>query len=226
MTILEGLSKVTWPLVILFILIKYAAPISELIRSLSKRKMVIKVGDKHITLDEASEQQVELITDLRREILDLRNEVRNKEQEPYNKYESRKTQLEKKSILWVDDQPQKHAYIIEHIKSLGFRIFLNSSTKEALDFLSKNTPDFVISDLGRFEKEGYDSLAGVHLAKEIRKRMPMLPVYIFSAAAEKVASDVEKGIISLATSSQGELIENLVLEAPNQANSVDRYRGG
>ena len=222
--ILEALSKVLWPIAFIFIFAKYSSQISNLIGSLSKRRMEVKVGDSHLTLDEASEQQVELIADLRREILEIKNDLKRQTQEVTYEIDPSKAKLQSKVVLWVDDQPQKHAYIIEHIKSLGFKVFLRSSTKEALNYLETNTPDFVISDLGRLEKDGYDSLAGIHLAKEIRKVIPSIPFYIFSVAADMVRDDVEKGILSLATSSQSELIDNLVSEiktAPNQENPAD-----
>lgn len=215
--ILEGLSRVIWPIIVLYIAIKYSHPISGFIHSLAKRKMTVKIGDKRITVDEANAQQLDLIAELHKEILEIKNIISIQGPERTKNAALNLTKQQAKTILWIDDQAHKHAYIIELIKSLGFKVFVYVTSKEALQFLNNHTPDFLISDLGRLENEGYDSLAGIHLAQEAKKIKPEVPFYIFSKAASMINRDVEKGLITLATSSYSELVEHLVFESTIQS---------
>src|SRR5436190_10278289 len=98
--ILDGLSKVSWPLLALIVIWKLYPVLSGIIQS---RAFTIKVSDMEISVQEASNQ-------LSKQIQDLQDKVAALERQPGPV----STQLPSSAltILWVDDNPSNNAYEI------------------------------------------------------------------------------------------------------------------
>jgi CheY-like chemotaxis protein len=94
-------------------------------------------------------------------------------------------------ILWVDDRPENNVYERKAFEAVGLRFSLSLNTTDALDQLSRQTFDAVISDMGRKEgpREGYVLLDGM------RARGDRTPVFFYasSRAPEHVRESREHG---------------------------------
>ncbi|WDP88377.1 MAG: response regulator [Desulfobacter sp.] len=79
-------------------------------------------------------------------------------------------------ILFVEDDPEQRESVPRIIEKLGYRVFPAESAVVALDILDRSSQDYdlVITD--------YDmpKISGLDLAKELKKRMPDLPVIMVS----------------------------------------------
>ena len=63
-TVLEGIASLLWPLIVLFVIIKFHGPVKEIIESAKKRKFTVKVGEYEISMEEVSEQFRAMLKDL------------------------------------------------------------------------------------------------------------------------------------------------------------------
>jgi CheY-like chemotaxis protein len=94
-------------------------------------------------------------------------------------------------ILWVDDRPENNVYERQAFEAVGLRFTLSLNTADALDQLSRQTFDAVISDMGRKEgpREGYV------LLDSMRARGIQTPLFFYasSGAPEHVRETREHG---------------------------------
>lgn len=80
------------------------------------------------------------------------------------------------TILWVDDHPSNNRLQIDEFKQDGIAVHLAETTEDALNLVSMNRYDLVISDLGR----GEDRLAGLKMIQAMRQRGRTAPVVIYT----------------------------------------------
>jgi CheY-like chemotaxis protein len=94
-------------------------------------------------------------------------------------------------ILWVDDRPENNVYERRAFEAVGLRFTLSLNTADALDHLSRQTFDAVISDMGR--KEGPQE--GYVLLDAMRARGNQTPFFVYasSRAPEHVRETGEHG---------------------------------
>ena len=85
---------------------------------------------------------------------------------------------EKQSILFVDDDEQFRKAIVRIFETSEFDITTAKDGQEALDLLSKNTYDLIITDLKMPVLDGYE------LMREIKKRKIKIPVIILTGYGE------------------------------------------
>jgi CheY-like chemotaxis protein len=94
-------------------------------------------------------------------------------------------------ILWVDDRPKNNVYERQAFEAIGLRFTLSLNTADALNHLSRQTFDAVISDMGRKEgpREGYA------LLDAMRARGDQTPLFFYasSRAPEHVRETREHG---------------------------------
>ncbi len=96
-------------------------------------------------------------------------------------------------ILIVDDNPTDQRIagaLIE--RDLGWKVACANDGREALAWMSKNTPDVVLTDLQMSE------MNGLELVGAIRNRFPSVPVIVMTAfGSEKIAIDaLQRGAAS------------------------------
>ena len=80
----------------------------------------------------------------------------------------------KSKVLWVDDCPSNNIYERQALEALGISFTLAKSTDEALDNISKQYFDAIISDMGRPP----DSRAGYTLLDTLRSQGVQTPFII------------------------------------------------
>jgi CheY-like chemotaxis protein len=214
--LLGGVSTVLWPLIVIAILFFFRAPVSELIQSAKSRKFTIKIGGQELTMEEASEQQRSLISDLQAQIAEIRRSIGESphvEGKAFPKPVGDQVR-EIPSILWVDDQPKHNSYFIAELQDLGIRVDTALSTSEGLSLLAARRYGAIVSDMGRKEQDKFNLRAGFDLLIAVRERAPKIPFIIFTGV--KSAQEYREEAIRLGasgiTSSPTELYALLNLE--------------
>lgn len=87
--------------------------------------------------------------------------------------------LQGASVLWVDDNPDNNRYEREAFQALGVRCELSTSTEDALRQLGRRTFDAIISDMGR----GTEQEAGLHLLDAVRRTDKATPFFIYAGSS-------------------------------------------
>lgn len=159
-------------------------------------------------MEEASEQQRLIISDLQSKIAGLEKILRI-EHESILREGSSEWQF--KRLLWVDDTPKNISYLVEYLSDAGLKVDVVSSTDEGLSQFSAYNYDVVVSDMGRPEGKK----AGMDLLKEIRVIDESIPFYIFcsSVSAFKYREEAKSQGANDITSSGTSLISWLTVKS-------------
>lgn len=170
-TVLEGLAALAWPVIagaVVWVLLPSIAKVIE------SRSFTVEFGNTKISVEEASNQ-------LRRQIEDLQDQaVALKEATGAPAPRSRRV----KTVLWVNDRPERNAYEISKLEADGYRVLVARSTVEAGRILgSGETPDAIVTNLGREEGEGFDPDAGLTLVEAVRRSGVEAPVFVYTTPA-------------------------------------------
>jgi len=232
--IIEALASIAWPIIVIVLLIKFRSAISAVLESAKSRKFTIKVGDNELTMEEANEQQRNLIVDLQNQVSDLQKKIRpidsidskalpeiksrvsvSIQPSPTETSETTKSK-ELNSILWVDDRPKNNSYETARLQDMGIRVDIALSTADGISKFKSKKYDRIISDMGREEHGGFKSKAGIELIKEIRKLDSKIPIVIYCGknSAVKLRNEALEAGATEITSSPIVLFE--ALDIPNQ----------
>jgi len=84
--------------------------------------------------------------------------------------------LAQRQVLVVDDDPAIRTCMSMLLESVGYDVAVAEDGLEALLFISKNTPDVVVSDLNMPRMSGFDLLS------EVRRRFPQIVTIAMSGA--------------------------------------------
>lgn len=87
-----------------------------------------------------------------------------------------------KRVLWVDDEPDNNTLLVEQLINAGVKVDQAMSTDEALKFISANSYDAIISDIGRMEGKNYVADAGVVLTQQVQRLAPNTPLLVFTSS--------------------------------------------
>lgn len=174
--LIAALASLAWPVVLAVLLFKLHQPIRTLLESALKRKFTIKVAGNELTMEEASEQQRAIVSDLQNKLAEL--EKRLNLGADTLALPLAAPAASGKRILWVDDKPKNNSYLVATLEERGVRVDTALSTDEGLAQFKKLTYDIVVSDMGRPESDK----AGIDLARKIKVVSPATPVYIFCGA--------------------------------------------
>ena len=188
--LLEGIATLAWPLIVVALLVILMPAIAGIAESAKSRKFTLKVGGQELTMDEISEQQRSLISDLQTQLLELRDRLDELSLKatiepvgptPTSAISHPEAEIVR-SVLWVDDFPKNNSYFIEQLHNLGVSVDLARSTDEGLSLFKRRRYTHVISDMGRNE-EGFENPdAGIDLLKEVRDLDPDIPFLIFCSS--------------------------------------------
>lgn len=211
--LLGSIALLLWPLMVVFVILLFKPAVMAIIESGKFRRFSLKIGGQELTMEEANEQQRNLITDLQAQVVDLRNKIEGGVQvqptapKPTVPIPSAQGQ----SVLWVDDEPKNNSFFVQHLSDKGVRVDLALSTTAGLDMYDHGNYSVIISDMGRKEDGSYNADAGLDLLKGIRKRSRDVPFIIYSSSA--AARDYGDQAIALGatgiTSSPTELLRIL-----------------
>ena len=209
--LISALSSLAWPTLFGILLYKFYQPLKSLIESARSRKFIIKVAGNELTMEEASEQQRVIVTDIQSKLAEVEKRLASMQAitlstEPTNN-------IKNKLILWVDDIPKNNSYLVAALQEKGHTVDIALSTDEAVRKFTSRSYDIVISDMGRPE----DGKAGISLAKKIRSLGSSVPFYIFCGGwASKNLRDeaLSEGVTDI-TSSGTTLLSKLPLSNNN-----------
>jgi CheY-like chemotaxis protein len=111
------------------------------------------------------------------------------------------------TVLWVDDNPNNNSYERQALEALGVSFVLALSTDEALNKISRQRFDAIISDMGRPP----DSRAGYTLLDKLRSNGDQTPFIIYAGSRdpEHVAESRSRGAIGC-TNNPNELFEMIL----------------
>jgi CheY-like chemotaxis protein len=88
--------------------------------------------------------------------------------------------LKGRKVLWVDDNPHRHAHERATLEYFGVQFSLATTTDEAMRLLALEPVDAVISDMRR----GPDTSAGYKLLDKVRAVRPDVPFIVYSPTLE------------------------------------------
>lgn len=108
--LLSSLSSLAWPVLFAFLIFKFSDPLKKLIESARGRKFTIKVAGNELTMEEASEQQRQIINDVQSKLAELEKRLATSSEVTFLPDFS-PTQNSKR-ILWVDDSPKNNSFIV------------------------------------------------------------------------------------------------------------------
>lgn len=207
--IIESVSKLIWPILVVVILWKLYPSIRTIIESGGFK---IKVGEMEVTVQEASDQLRAQVEDLQKKVSDLRLQIQE-QAEPVLTPSVAKASERKpiRRILWADDNPENNAYEIAALRDEGVAVRQVVSTDEALGVLlsGRFDADAVISDMGRQERGKYQPTAGLSLLEAARTADVQAPIFVYTSSGSvlKYRDDVLAAGGNGITSSPVELFE-------------------
>jgi CheY-like chemotaxis protein len=204
------LGALIWPLVALFVLIRFGPPLRDFAASLGE--FTLKGGGFEAS---AKRQQAEAAAALAaaaasRPEAGATPEATAKEARAAAEVVAEVVtpramrRAAGSSVLWVDDRPGNNVHERQALEALGVRFVLATSTDEALEKLKQYPVDAIISDMGRPP----DSQAGYTLLEKLRAagdRTPFI-IYAGSRAPEHRAEARRRGAVGC-TSRPDELFE-------------------
>lgn len=217
--LLEAATKLVgvfvWPLVLVFVLVRFGASIREFLASLgefsvkgagfeasAKRKQAHAAAALTAAAVSRPEPGATPETTAReaRAAFDVVAEVAT----PRVIWRAGKS-----TLLWVDDNPSNNLHERQALEALGVSFVLATSTDEALEKLKRQSFDVIISDMGRPP----DQQAGYTLLDKLRANGDQTPfiIYAGSRASEHRAEARRRGAIGC-TNRPDELFE-MVLSA-------------
>ncbi len=204
--LLSALSSLAWPVIFAAMLFKFSEPLKKLIESARGRKFTIKVAGNELTMEEASEQQRLIVSDIQSKLAELEKRL-SITTEPLNLTSA--PMRSSKHILWVDDRPKNNSFLVASLGEQGVKIDIALSTEEGVEKFKTGQYDMVISDMGRPEGEK----AGIDLAKKIRALNTSIPFFIFcgSWAARNLKEESLNAGVTRITSSGTTLLSVLPL---------------
>jgi len=184
---ISSIASVLWPVLVLVALLLFRQALLRVVLSAEKREWSLEVGGQKISMKQLSDQQNTLIADLQAQIGALRQQVTDLTPETAADTQPREADGRwvgrpvPRRILWVDDSPVNNALMVEQLTRDGVRVDLARSTREGLAELTRHSYGAVVSDMGRFENDGFVSDAGLRLLDAVRDRDSTMPFVIYTS---------------------------------------------
>jgi CheY-like chemotaxis protein len=205
--LLSALASLAWPAIFAVLMFVFFEPLKKLIESARGRKFTIKVAGNELTMEEASEIQRQIVSDIQSKLAELEKRLATSTPEALV-LESTPSRSSKR-ILWVDDRPKNNSFLVASLEERGAKVDVALSTKEGIEKFKALPYDIVLSDMGRPEGEK----AGIDLAKRIRELNPRVPVFIFCGgwAARNLREEALAAGVREITSSGTTLLSQLPL---------------
>jgi CheY-like chemotaxis protein len=205
--LLESLAVVAWPLIVVLLILLFRPAVAALIESAKSRKFTLKIGGQELSMEEASQQQRNLIADLQAQVVEIKKRI----EAPVVEAPASTARLEEhnrlNAALWVDDRPKNNSYFVQRLRDKGVTVDLALSTEEGLRLLAGKKYGVIISDMGRTENGVYRSTAGLELLKQVRTESKKLPFVIFcsSRGVREYRNEARKYGATAVTSSPTEM---------------------
>ena len=226
--LLHGIAALLWPVILLFILWRFAPAVTSIIESARSRKFTLKVGGQELTMEEVRAQQSNLIGDLQAQVAELKEAHAHLDAPAVPPSKSgiatspSTTRLAPPRVLWVDDQPKNNSHIVEQLRRGGIEVDLASTTSEGLSLLERHDYRAVVSDIGRHEGLTYNRDAGFEFLRQAHDAVPDLPFALFTSLAGVThrRKQALAGGAHLITTSATELVQFLRRHLPEWNNLI------
>ncbi|MGD9531931.1 response regulator [Pseudonocardia sp.] len=85
-------------------------------------------------------------------------------------------------MLWVDDQPQNNALLIDQLMGAGVAVDIARSTTEGMTLAARRRYGAIITDMGRDEEGRFRPRAGLDLIRQLRDAGDRTPVLVFTSS--------------------------------------------
>jgi CheY-like chemotaxis protein len=200
--LLEAVTKllavIVWPAAVIYILVRFGSGIGEFISNLGE--MTVKgAGFEASAKRRQSEAGAALVaaTVSRPEEnatpVSTANAAKEAVQVVGDVNARTLRRIEDTRVLWVDDRPSNNEYERQALEALGIKIVISTSTDDALDKISRQHFDAIISDMGRPP----DNQAGFTLLDRLRSSGHQTPfiIYAGSRAPEHQAEAIRRGAV-------------------------------
>jgi CheY-like chemotaxis protein len=168
------LAQLAWPIVILII---FFCLLPVLRRLLSRENLDVEVAGIKIGVREVTKNTGDQLAALQETVARLQKSIVSTADPLLTRAHAQHRTL---TMLWVDDQPENNAFLVERLRNGGDTVRLCNSTLTAIELLKARDFDLVISDMGRLENGTYVADAGLKLIRAIRSLGYQTPVIVFS----------------------------------------------
>jgi CheY-like chemotaxis protein len=173
-------TLITWPIVLLFLVLYFRHMIPKLVRRVEKLPGGIefsKVTETAVNLGAAAVANKVAGEDEIRQI--VRFVVGATETGAIGR-------LSGKRVLWVDDEPQNNEYSIKALQAQGVEVITSKTTREALEEVNRRNFDVIITDQLRHEDGIRRDEAGYELIRTLRNTGVKAPVILSTAFPNEV----------------------------------------
>lgn len=169
-------------------LLAFFASLPIIFRLSKEKSFSVSVAGLQVSVQNATEQLADQLTDLQNRLLALENSLEERSQDGTSKAAPaetiKRTEVKvprARRILWVDDFPSNNAFAVQKLRNDGFEVVLNESTAEGFKTFRGSEFGLVISDMGRQEKHGDNPTAGLDLLRLIRGVDQQTPFLVFAS---------------------------------------------
>ncbi|HEY5851123.1 MAG TPA: response regulator [Lysobacter sp.] len=171
--LISAVASLAWPVLIAVLVYSLFEPIKGLVESARSRKFTVRVAGNELSMEEASEQQRAILSDLQAKTAELQKQVGASALS----MDIPATEVGRSNprILWVDDTPKNNSFLMAALQDRGATVDIAKTTDEAIQRVGNATYDAIISDMSRPEGER----AGIDLARKLKAMGVVAPIYIF-----------------------------------------------
>lgn len=177
--LVSALASLAWPAVCVFLLLWLRGPVGELIASAKQRKFKIVIAGNELSMEEAAEQQSQVVLDLQAKLAALEKRLGPPPEAAAAPMAARAAAAQGRRVLWVDDVPRNNSYLIAALQERGVEVDTALSTDEGLARFAAQRYDVVVTDMGRPEGR----TAGIDLVRRLRAQGAQVPLYIYCSVA-------------------------------------------
>jgi CheY-like chemotaxis protein len=179
----------SWPIVVLIIALVFRGELRlilpELVKRLRKAPGGFEFGTEELALRNAIEIGAQEFSDRPKEFVDFaKNQVEKLLQGRSMSALVERTSLAGNRVLWVDDKPVNNTYEASLLKSMGAKVDMVRSTKEAMDAVEQTSYDLIISDVRRLEDGNVNAEAGYQLLERLMARAIRIPVVFYTGTVK------------------------------------------
>lgn len=178
------LSIFIWPVILLFILVRFRKPLADFVKDISE--LTFKGGGVETSI---KRRQAQVAASLGAAAImhpDKSGGMPTSGSKTTAELVSATItprlirHAEKAALLWVDDRPANNIHERQAFEAIGINVILATSTEEALEKVSKRNFNVIISDMGRPP----DSRAGYSLLDTLREKGDQTPYIIFAGSRD------------------------------------------
>ena len=194
------IAAVIWPCVVAYVLIRFGPALREFVSSLGE--LSLKGAGFEATAKRKAEAAAALAAAVSFPRADARdsgscNSRTRAAAEAVSEVITRSTikRAGESTVLWVDDKPEGNVHERQALEALGVNIVLATSTEDALDKVSEQPFDAIITDMSRPP----DPAAGYTILDALRTRGTRVPVVIYTRSSVSRAEARSKGAYGTTT---------------------------